>query len=97
MKRTYRFVRSTRMVSCRLPSGEQVEIPVIPGILKHPPPEVLPEILARPAAMEKYTEEALRKAAWPILAEFPRSWLRECLTRTRMKPSRRRALDFLLS
>ena len=97
MKRTYRVVKSTQMVECRLPSGMIVTVPVVPGIPKHPLPDQLPEILARPAAMEKYTTEALRKAAWPILAQFPRSWLIECLDRAPMKPSRRKALAFLLS
>ena len=62
MKRTYQFVKPTQSVECQLPSGETVTIPVVPGILKHPSPEQLPEILARPAAMQKYTVEALRKA-----------------------------------
>ena len=97
MKRTYQFVKPTQSVECQLPSGETVTIPVVPGILKHPSPEQLPEILARPAAMQKYTVEALRKAAWPILEHFPRSWLLECLERAPMKQSRRRALEFLLS
>lgn len=97
MKRTYRFVKPTQWVECRLPSGRTVTVPVVPGILKHPLPDQLPELLTRPAAMEKYTTEALRKASWPILAQFPRSWLIECLDRAPMKPSRRRALAFLLS
>ena len=85
------------MVECRLPTGRTVTVPVVPGILKHPRPDQLPEILTRPAAMEKYTTEALRKAAWPILAQFPRSWLIECLDRAPMRSSRRKALTFLLS
>jgi hypothetical protein len=97
MKRTYHFVKPMQWVECRLPSGRTVTVPVVPGILKHPTPEQLPGILARPAAMEKYTLEALRKAAWPILEQFPRSWLRECLDRATMRPSRRKALTFLLS
>ena len=63
MKRTYRFVKPTQRVEYRLPSGKTVTVPVVPGILKHPRPDELPEILTRPAAMEKYTVEALRKAA----------------------------------
>jgi hypothetical protein len=70
---------------------------VIPGILKHPQPEQLPGILIRPGVVEKYTAEALRKASWPILRQFPRAWLRECLQRASLDPARREALMFLLA
>ena len=97
MKRTYRFVKPIRTVECRLPSGQTITVPVVPGILKHPRPDELAEILTRPDAVRKYTIEALRKAAWPILEQFPRSWLIECLDRAPMKEPRRKALVFLLS
>jgi len=97
MKCTYRFVRSSATVTCVLPSGRHIAVPVIPGILKHPAPEMLPTLLCNPHVVRKYTVEALRQASWPILAQFPRSWLRECLEGARLKPSRQRALAFLLS
>jgi hypothetical protein len=97
MKRTYRYVTPTQVVTCDLGQGRSVTVPVIPGILKHPRPEQLPDLLARPDVAEKYTATALAKAAWPVLKHFPRPWLRDHLDRTRMRPSRRRALAFLLS
>jgi hypothetical protein len=97
MKCTYRFVQSAATVTCALPSGRRITVPVIPGILKHPSPEMLPMLLSNPNVVRKYTVEALRKAAWPILTQFSKSWLRECLESARLKPSRHRALTFLLS
>ena len=97
MKCTYRFVQSAATVTCALPSGRRITVPVIPGILKHPAPERLPTLLRNPNVVRKYTVAALRKAAWPILTQFPRGWLRECLEEARLKPSRHRALAFLLS
>jgi hypothetical protein len=97
VRRTYRFVEATQMVTCRFPSGRHVTVPAIPGIMKHPPPERLPELLRRPEVVEKYTSLALAKAAWPILRQFPRVWLRTRLDVVPMRRSRRRALVFLLS
>jgi len=82
---------------CRLPSGRQVLLPVIPGILKHSTPEGLPALLRDPDVAHKYTLEALRMAAWPILRQFPRDWLRECLGAACLKHSREAALTFLLT
>lgn len=96
MKVTYRFVEHHAVVTCRLASGESVQIPVVPGILKHPRPDQLQALLAKPAVAEKYTMEALRKAAWPILRQFPRTWLRRCLERAELRPARREAIAFLL-
>lgn len=97
MKTTYPFARHREVAACELPSGERIEVPVIPGILKHPHPDELPALLANPRVAEKYTREALRKAAWPILRQFPRTWLRQCLDQSTLPPSRRKALAFLLS
>jgi hypothetical protein len=97
MKCTYHFVQSAATVMCALPSGRRITVPVIPGILKHPTPEMLPALLCNPNVARKYTLEALRKGAWPILRQFPRDWLRECLADARLKPSRLKALTFLLS
>ena len=97
MKVTYRFVEHHEVVTCRLASGECVQIPVMPGILKHPRPDQLRALLAKPDVAEKYTVQALRKAAWPILRQFPRPWLRRCLDRAELRPTRREAIAFLLS
>jgi len=97
MKSTYRFAQHRAVATCRLTSGECIEVPVIPGILKHPHPDQLAGLLANPPVAEKYTKEALRKAAWPILRQFPRAWLRRCLDQATLPPARRKALAFLLS
>jgi len=96
VKRTYSFAVSTGSVSTCLPDGRTVTLPVVPGILKHPTPEALPALLVDPAAARKYTREALRHAAWPVLRLFPAEWLRECLDDARLTPGRRQALLFLL-
>ena len=97
MKCSYHFVECTETVACEIAPGKCIRVPIVPGILKHPRPDQLPALLAIPGIVEKYTMEALRKASWPILDQFPRTWLRECLERARLKPSRRQALTFLLS
>ena len=96
MKRTYRFARSVGTVSCLFPSGERVDLPVIPGILKHPLPEMLPDLLQRPNVAYKYTLEAIRQASWPVLKQFPRDVLRSCVDAAGIRPGRRAALLFLL-
>jgi hypothetical protein len=71
---------------------------VVQGILKHPDSAQLRQLLRGSAdAAEKYTREALRCAAWPILRAFPRNWLLKLLKTTEVRPSRRRALRYLLS
>lgn len=97
MKSTYSFAQHREVVACELASGERIEVPVIPGILKHPHPDQLPALLANPRVAEKYTREALRKAAWPVLCQFPREWLRRCLDQSALPSARREALAFLLS
>jgi len=97
MKQTFQFVQNWGTVTCELMPGIHVKVPVIPGILKHPTPDVLPVLLRNPDVVRKYTMEALRMASWPVLRQFPRDWLKECLGHARLRPSRRRALTFLLS
>ena len=96
MKRTFTFAAPMGTVSASL-AGALVEIPVFPGILKHPRPEDLPRLLERPAALRKYTLEALRVAAWPLLRQFPSGWLLHYLPEASMRPQRRRALLHLLA
>lgn len=97
MKRTFHFVKSQGAVACTLESGHVVDLPVIPGLLKHPSPAELPELLRQPAVARKYTLGALRGAAWPVLRLFPRAWLLELIPEARLPARRREALLFLLS
>ena len=97
MRRTYTFARSEGIVRCRLPTGETVALPVVTGILKHLDADRLRERLAHPEIARRYTREALRVAAWPILRMFPMAWLRECLPEARLRPGRAAALAYLLS
>lgn len=71
-------------------------LPVIPGILKHPSPEMLPDLLLRPEVAYRYTLEAIRVASWPVLKQFPRDVLRLCLDAANVRPGRQAALRFLL-
>lgn len=96
MKRTYRFAASIGTATCRLPDGRRIRLPVVPGVLKHPPPGSLARLLATPDAARKYTREALAHAAWPILRRFPADWLKECLADAPLPARRRAALLFLL-
>ena len=97
MKRTYTFVKSLGTVKHELPDGIMIEIPIFPGILKHPAVSSLPELLNTPAALRKYTIEAIKKAPWPVLKQFPRSWLTACLEEAEIRPGRLKALKYLLS
>ena len=97
MKRTYSFVRSIGTVGARTKMGQIIQIPVFPGILKHPTVDALPGLLAGPAVVRKYTIEALRIAAWPLLRQFPREWLLELAPQADIRPGRLRALEYLLS
>ena len=97
MKRTYHFVTPVGRVTCRLRDGTRVLVPVTPGLLKHPEVPELRRLLRDPVVVRKYTVEALRRAPWPVLREFPRAWLLRCMRRAPLTPGRRRALKFLLS
>jgi hypothetical protein len=79
-----------------MPNGRTVEVPVFPGILKHPLVSELAVLLVRPEVALKYTREALRIAPWPILKEFPGDWLRENLSEANIRPGRLKALTFML-
>lgn len=96
MKRTCRFVRAVGSVHCRLASGTEITVPVVQGILKHPTSDSLHVLLKRPAVLRKYTREAIRTAPWCVLRLFPRTWLRNCMPQARIRPGRRKALEFLL-
>ncbi len=97
MKRSYRFVEKVGTVRCALSSSREVALPVFPGILKHPTVDELRELLAKPAVAKKYTIQALRKAPWQVLREFPRDWLEACLADADLRAGRANALRFLLS
>ena len=97
MKRSYVFVRSVGSVKLEMPDGTEIEIPLFPGILKHPSSSSLPELLNTPAAIRKYTLEAIRKVPWPVLKAFPKSWIESCLQGADIRPGRRQALIYLLS
>ena len=96
MKRTLRFARSSGMLPVQVSPERIVTVPVFAGILKHPTPDRLPELLRNPDVLRKYTREALRIAAWHLLREFPRDWLLENLPAAGVRPGRRKALEFLL-
>ena len=97
MHRRYAFVRKVGTATFHGLGGEEIEIPLFPGILKHLTVQELPKVAASPAALRKYTREALKSAPWPVLREFPRSWLLTCLQEVEIREGRRRALEFLLS
>ena len=98
MTRTLYFAEPEGFVTCRVGPRERIRLPVVQGILKHPNAAELRSLLCEvPGVAEKYTQEALKCAVWPILQEFPGSWLLKVLKATEMKPSRRKALRYLLS
>ena len=98
MKRTFCFAKHEGFVMSPVGPRERIRLPVVQGILKHPDVAELRSLLRKgPHVAEKYTREALRHAAWPILKEFPKSWLLKVLEVTDMRPSRRKALKYLLS
>ena len=97
MKRALTFAKSIGTLTARSSDGETVEIPIFPGILKHPAPEELPGILRIPEVLEKYTIEALRTAPWPLLREFPRVWLLQHISAAKIREGRLQALRHLLS
>lgn len=97
MRRTCHYATSRGIVFVTLAGGEVVELPVIPGILKHPRPDELPELLRDERVARKYTRLAIEKMAWPVLRQFPRAWLIANLKSASVHPGRLRALIFLLN
>ena len=95
MIRSVTWVKSEGTVQVAL-EGEQLEIPVIPGLLKHLTTTELRPLLHDPEVLRKYTLEALRLAPWQVLREFPRPWVRRCLPEAGLSPERRDAIEFLL-
>jgi hypothetical protein len=73
-----------------------VEVPVFAGILEHPDVDQLVELLRDPSVVRKYAHEALRKAPWTALRQFPRQWLLARLEEATLPEGRRRALEFML-
>jgi hypothetical protein len=96
MKRTCQYATSRGMVTVSLVEGGSVDLPVIAGILKHPHPDELPELLKDERVARKYTRLAIEKMAWPVLRQFPRDWLIANLQSATVRPGRMRALTFLL-
>jgi len=90
------FARSFGTVGFEAAPGQVFQIPLFPGIFKHAAPGELAGLLTDAPTVRKYTCEALRIAAWPILREFPRDWLRACMPLVELPPGRLRALEFLL-
>lgn len=97
MKRTTRFVQPIGLAVCHLPDGQEVQLPIVPGIFKYAPAPELEGLLHDPAVARKYTLEALRVAPWQVLRLFPRDWLLECLQDASLRDSRRQALEFMLA
>ncbi len=96
VKRTLQYAQSLGTTKCVLSEGPHLELPVIPGILKHPRIEDLPDLLTRPDVAQKYIRLALSQCAWPVLRQFPKPVLQAYLPSTKMRKGRRRALQFLL-
>lgn len=97
LKRSLRFVQRAPTVDVKLADGTLLGIPVVTGILKHPAQDRLPTLLRKPEVLRKYTCEALRVAAWPVLRLFPRDWLLDNLPHASVRPGRAEAIRFLLS
>ncbi len=95
MKRTYHFVEPSGVVVSTI-EGQRFEVPVFGGILKHPTPEQLIELLKDSSVVRRYTREALRQAPWCVLRQFPRPLLIEGLPQAGLPVGRRRALELIL-
>lgn len=96
MKRTHRYARPAGFANVVIEDGQTVELPMFLGLIRHPTLEELAELLARPPIARRYTRQALRVAAWPVLRTFPRAWLVACLEGLDLPPARCRALRFML-
>jgi len=96
MRKPYRFVEVTGFAECELSDGSKVRLPVVMGIFKHATADMLRELLKKPAVAKKYTIESLRVAPWPVMREFPRSWLMLHLEEAELRPTRKAAILFML-
>jgi hypothetical protein len=92
----HRFVEPSGTVTLITEDGQIVELPVVPGILKHLAASQLKEALRDPRVARKYTHEALRKAPWSAVRHFPRGWLVARMEDAQLPEGRRRALELLL-
>ncbi|MDM8522818.1 hypothetical protein QUF80_05540 [Desulfococcaceae bacterium HSG8] len=97
MRKPYRFVEVTEFAECELSDGSKVRLPVVMGIFKHATADMLRELLKKPAVAKKYTIESLRVAPWPVMREFPRSWLMLHLEEADLRPTRKAAILFMLN
>jgi hypothetical protein len=97
MKRTFCFEKPLGTIIWKTPSNEEINIPVFQGILKHLKNEDLQKLLNNYYTIRKYTQEAIKKASWPLLRQFPGSWIRTCMKDLSIPPARREAIEFLLS
>ena len=97
MRRTFHYPQSIGTVKLITPSGEEYYIPVFQGILKHPDPQSLINLLNNYSVIHKYTCEALKHASWPLLKQFPALWLKTCMNDVTLPSVRRKAIKFLLS
>jgi hypothetical protein len=97
MRLDFQWVQPRGTTILRKPDGSTVELPVVPGILKHLDEVELARLLANPDVALKYTLEALRIAPWQVLRHFPRGWLLECLPKANLPEGRARAVEFMLS
>lgn len=96
MMRNVTFVKPRGTAVGCTSKGQIINVPLIPGILKHLTLAELEPLLQRPSVLEKYTYEALRWAPWQCLREFPIDWLRVCLAQSDLRPGRRQAIEYLL-
>lgn len=96
VRRGTAFIKPVGTVTCVLEDGRSIEIPIAPGILKHPRLEELEGLLRMPDVARKYAREALRVAPWGVVRAFPRDWLVEVLEGADLPTGRRQALEFML-
>lgn len=97
MRRSDNFAQIMGFVKCPISPGQEIRIPIVQGILKHPTIELLRELLKNPAVAKKYTIESLRRAPWKVLKEFPYSWLKLYIEEADLKPERKKAIVFMIS
>lgn len=96
MKRTYKFEKSLGNIIIKTKADSEIEIPIFQGILKHPHNEELPELLSNFHTACKYTIQAIKFASWPLLRQFPASWILTCMEKADIPENRRQAIKYLL-